>query len=125
MSKEAAVVPDEIAVPLSGAEMRQQVFKNARKPLRRSYPFNGVTMEYVQPTIGSMYGGGGDSEGPTKAFIIKSMIDNTVVPGTNDKVFEVSDYDAIMEMPASGELQEITRIITELLDLNVPDKVKN
>jgi hypothetical protein len=72
-----------------------------------------------------MYSNGGNSEGPTKAFIIKSMIDNSVVPGTNEKVFEESDYDAIMEMPATGELQEVTRIITELLDLNVADKVKN
>jgi hypothetical protein len=127
MSKEAAVeTPVEAEVrAVSSSELRQSIFKNAKKPQRRQYTFNGVQLEYVQPSIGSMYGKNENGDGPSKAFIIKSMIDNTVAPGTDDRVFEDSDYDAIMEMPATGDLQEITKIITELLDLKVDDKVKN
>ena len=126
MSKEAVTTnTTSKEVALSGTSLRQQIFKNAKKPSRREYTFNGVTLEYVQPSIGSMYKTGGNDDGPTKAFIIKSMIYNSVAPGTDEKVFEESDYDAIMEMPATGELQDITRIITELLDLNVGEKAKN
>lgn len=124
MSKETEAAAETTqALVVTGADLRQQIFKNAPKVKRQEYTFNGVALEYIQPTIGSMYKGGGD--GPTKAFIIKSMIDNSVVPGTDERVFEDSDYDAIMEMPATGELQEITRIITEMLDLGVGEKVKN
>ena len=113
------------AVPMpSASEARAQIFANAGKVKKVPYTFNGVELVFVQPHIGKMYGSErAQSEG--KSFIVTAMIENSVVPGTEEKVFTPEDYDSIMEMPLGADMQKITKIITEMYGMNIEDEAKN
>lgn len=113
------------AVAVSASELRSNIFANAKKPERRTFTFNGVQLEYVQPPIGKVFDPNKAGSADNKAFIVQSMIEHSVVPGTNDQVFEASDYDAIMEMPMSGEMSAVVKIVQELMDISIDDKAKN
>lgn len=110
-------------VAVTGVDLRKDFFAKAPKVQRKPYTFNGVSLEFVQPTVGSLINKGDDDT--EKAFFIKAMINHTVAPGTDEKVFDMTDYDALLEMPANGDFQAFTKIVTELMQLNVDEKVKN
>lgn len=117
------VAPQPIPQP-TAAELRAKIFGNAKKPERREFTFNGIQLEFLQPAIGELYSANGsNSEG--KSFIVKAMIDNAVAPGTTDKVFNDADYDGIMEMPMSGDMASVAKIVTELFNIDVGEKAKN
>lgn len=120
----AILTPTETAAPKSAAELRQGIFANAQKQQRRPFTFNGVQVEFLQPLVGSMFNQQSD-DGDKKSFIIMTMIKNTVAPGTSDRVFEDTDYDSIMELPMTAEIQQVTTIVQELMNIGVGDKVKN
>lgn len=115
---------EEAVLVESGASTRAKIFANAGKIKKVPYSFNGVDLVFVQPHIGKMYGSErAQAEG--KSFIVTAMIENTVVPGTSEKVFTFEDYDSIMEMPLGPDMQKITKIITEMYGMNVEEEAKN
>ena len=114
-----------VALPLvqDAASLRANFFKNKKAIRREEYFFNGTKLEFVQPTVGDMVNkSDSDTE---RAFFIRAMINHTVVPGTDEKVFDDSDYEALLELPADGDFQAFTKIVTSLMDLNVGDAAKN
>jgi hypothetical protein len=114
---------EKVVEVVSGVDARKNFFANAPKIQRRLFEYNGVALEFVQPTVGSLVNKSDDDT--EKAFFIRAMINHTVVPGTNEKVFDMTDYDSLLELPADGDFQNFTKIVTELMNLNVDEKVKN
>jgi hypothetical protein len=53
------------------------------------------------------------------------LIGYSYVPGTDERVFDESDYDDLVNMPLNSSFQAAVRQISETLDLKVDDKVKN
>lgn len=128
MSKNTNATPLEGEIstgPLSAAEVRSSIFAKAGQLERRPFTFNGVSLEFLQPKVGSMFNQTADESGEAKSFIVMTMIKNTVAPGTTERVFEDTDYDSIMEMPMTGEIQQVTTIINELMGIGIDDKAKN
>ena len=116
-------VADSMPLVQDAASLRSQFFKNKKVIRRETYTFNGVKMEFVQPTVGDMLNKqDSDTE---RAFFIRAMIQHSVVPGTDEKVFDDSDYEALLELPADGDFQAFTKIVTSLMDLNVGEAAKN
>lgn len=110
--------------PMKAGDARLKFFQAAEKVKQVPFTFNGVDMEFIQPTVGALMNRQ-NAEGDERSFLIRTLIENTVLPGTKERIFEDSDYDSLMEMPANGEFQTVMKILTNAMDLNVDDKVKN
>jgi len=86
---------------------------------------SGFEVEVRQPTVGAQL----DliEQPDQKKRMLRVFVDNVFVPGTNEKVFEEGDYEAMMLIPASGDYQKIMTAMTELMDLNkaTTDAAKN
>lgn len=97
-------------------------FKNVIKK------YNGVDVEFRQPTIRSrntlntICSKVNKEDGTVTVdvfeFLVWAVIQNTFVPGTNEKVYEASDYDSLVENPAGGFMDEFGAIAAELVNVD-------
>lgn len=76
----------------------------------------GFEVEVRQPTVG---------EGlemammeDVKSRILRMFTDHVYVPGTDEKVFDDSDAEILMQQPNAGDYKAIQEAINELMDLN-------
>lgn len=93
--------------------------------------FNGTKVEIRQPSYRerkeimsrSKSGEGID----TFEFLIWSIIENTYLEGTNEKVFEDTDYDILMGKPAGGFIDKFGEVAANLMNVeeDVGEKAKN
>lgn len=92
---------------------------------RKSIQLFGEEVEVQQPNIGDIINAG-TNETDT---IIDWMIEYIYVPGTNDKVFEMTDRDALLQLPYGAEAKKFTNAFRELsgedLAQAVEDQAKN
>ena len=60
-------------------------------------------------------------------FLVWSTIYSAYVPNTNERVFEETDYDTLIEMPTGSFVDEFADKIAELMNVkkDVEDEVKN
>lgn len=114
----------EVVRKLSRAEMREIMFSPektvaARTPLK----FNGIDLEWQRPSVQEL-AEAQDARGD-RNFMVSMIISYSFVPGTEEKVFEDSDYGVIMKMPYSDEYGNAVQTIFKALNLKVDEKVKN
>ena len=98
-------------------ELRAQIFSSeSRKPEAKVIEFFGSEVEVRQPSLSTILGAqtGNKSERDT---IIVMIIDQTFVPGTNEKVFESADRDQLVSMPYGTDMNRMSRALNELTDL--------
>lgn len=119
------VEADRVAEPkkMNRAERRALFFheKHSKvKPVEMSW--NGINFEWRAPTILETQRVKSE-EG--QHFMVRMLIDNSYLEGTDEKLFEDDDYDKLVNMPLSGEFSKIVGKISEVLDLKVEAKAKN
>lgn len=106
----------------SRSELRDKIFATKNTTLKsETYTFNGVLVEFRQPTtVGFM-----EARDDGQNQLINLMIRNSFIPGTNERVFEDADFETLSNMPMSKDVIEIIRIMNDVMDLKVEEKVKN
>lgn len=84
-----------------------------------------VTVEVRQPSLvqrNKLVKGAGDDQMRLVALLTISQV---YVPGTNERVFEETDYDSLLETPAGGFVDQFAEVAMELMNLNVEEQRKN
>lgn len=85
--------------------------------------FNGVDLELRQPSVDQFISA--QSEGDSKAFMVKMLIDYSYIAGTDEKPFDAADYDQLVAMPMNASWTNVINAIQKLMDIKIEDKVKN
>ena len=130
MSKHDDTAPNDLAKAppqLTAAQARQKIIAGS-EPNKVSHTFKGVSVELRQPTITQFLTTNQTAEGEERnqaRVTIKMIIEYTYLEGTDDKLFEDADLDALLNMPMSGEFFEMISKMNDLLDIKVDSKVKN
>lgn len=83
----------------------------------------GVKLELRQPSMGEILDMQAMAE--TKQRVIHSLINYCYVPGTNEKVFDTTDTDALLARPFGKEFAEIQLAIAELTTLDIEQEKGN
>ena len=107
---------------------------------RESVTINGVSVEVVQPTLQqrgdirkkatkfSVESDDSDKSAAKMDFDITEMqlhgvIELTVVPGTNERVFSATDIDELRNQPCGGWFDDLSAVAIRLLNVTA-DKAK-
>lgn len=100
-------------------KLRSKVFSEKAKVILIDLD-DGQQIEVRQPTIGMLL----DvvSLEDLKSRMSQMLIKTCYVPGTNEKVFDESDKDILMELPQGGVYQKL--IDTIQANMNLPAKVE-
>lgn len=111
---------DEEAVPHkpSRNELRKAIF--AARPVRtKLVMFYGQQIEIRQPKMGDILAA--QAQDDREQGIINILISYAYVPGTDEKVFEEGDADAIKEMGFGADFTAVSQAFAELTDVNFLD----
>lgn len=92
--------------------LRSRIFSARAKA--KIVTYNGVEIEVRQPSLKSVIEG---NDGDNKQATVRMLIENCFVPGTEEKIFEDTDYDSLLAMPFSSEWVAMSEAITELTGL--------
>lgn len=129
----AAVVP--IKKPMTRADLLGTVFSDVN--MRRKTEivnFCGVDVEVRQPLLKEVFAeadrqkadrakGVDDSE---RKLIIKVLLEDTYIPGTEEHLFDESHVDSLSSMPYSKSFTDLLRAYERLSGGgNIEEKVKN
>lgn len=94
--------------------------------------YNGVKVEIRQPTMKSrreIMNRAQDEKGKTDLFefLVWAVIENTYVEGSDEKVFEDTDYESLMSRPAGGFMDKFGEVAASLMNVeeDVAEKAKN
>ena len=101
--------------------------------------YNGVKVEIRQPTIEERallnqrciteYDNGPDRDPTVKfdhfEFFMWSIIQNTYVPGTDERVFEDTDYAVLKKLPTGSFMDVFQEPAARLMNVNVDVKKKD
>lgn len=116
----------KMAPPPSRDELRKKFFseKNTKvAPVELSW--NGISFEWRRPTISQIQAARDANEDGSRNFIVDMIIGYSFIEGTDEKLFDESDYETVINMPFSGEFQEIVTKIGSSVNMNVEEKAKN
>jgi len=85
-----------------------------------------IQIEVRQPTVGDLLKGI-DNPDQKGGLMIQSVIDHCYVPGTNERVFEPEDIEALQAMPFGDSWLKITKALDGLMDYDrgVKEAAKN
>lgn len=115
-------------------EIRSKTVGSKKNFRKETLLYNGMEIEFRQPTVrlrkeihdkSKVEGAEDATSVDIWAYMVWSVIYCSFVPGTDEKVFEAGDYENLMEQPAGGFVDEFSTKISELLNVNVEDKLKN
>jgi hypothetical protein len=101
------------AAPLTRDQIREKVF--GAKAESKIIDFFGAQVELRQPTVGvTMEMRQGTPEQATSQM----LINYTFVPGTQEKVFEEADAEAIMQLPFGPDMNRYTTEVNKLVGIS-------
>lgn len=98
--------------------LRDQIRKNvfdAKPEVRAVEDFFGSTVELRQPELGVVLNMRKDDE---TSQVARMLIDYTYVPGTDEKVFEEADVDAIQKIPFGPQMKNYIDQMNTLLGVD-------
>lgn len=98
---------------MSRDSIRAKLLGSARKI--KIVQVNDVEIEVRQPCVGDMMSLTAD-EGGKRDMMIRSIVENCYVPGTNEKVFDDTDMDGLRSMPFGDAWLTLTKTLDELMD---------
>lgn len=105
-------------------ELRAAIFDSKSKQRKsKEIELFGQKVDIRQPTVGQVSKMANRTD--NVSAIVQILIEYAYVPGTDDKVFEDSDRDSLMDMPTGKWLDDLNKAITELTGINVETDVKN
>lgn len=117
---------EPIAAMPSRDSLRAKIFSGSNSKKRSvTFNFNGVDLEWRQPSIREVQTAQADTGAGEGNFMTTLLISHTFIPGTEERVFEEADRDSLENMPFGGDWQRTIKSISDLLDLSVEDKAKN
>jgi hypothetical protein len=120
MSEDTKAVP----VPPSRDQIRAAIFAEKVKSQIVTLP-NGIEVEVRQPKAGEMLDA--IAEQDLKKRMARTLMSSCYIPGTNEKLFELADYDSLMQLPHNGGSYEalLNAANTFVLDTQVQEARKN
>ncbi len=86
-------------------DIRTAIFSNTNFK-REGFNFLGQDLELRQPTVGQIGRLADDKN--NKNRLIQIIIDSAYLPGTDEKVFTVADYDSLLEVPGGDWISNFT-----------------
>jgi len=97
--------------------IRAAIFAN--KPKSEIVDFLGTKVEVRQPPLGVILDRSGDSDGDAeigdnRGNTVKMFCQYIFVPGTNEKVFEPSDFEGLMELPFGPDFNKLQGVVNRL-----------
>ncbi len=103
-------------------ELRGKIFasKNFRK---EEITLFGAIVELRQPTLGQILEA--QEQEDRKVALLKLLVEYCFVPGTEERVFEEADLDAIMNMPFSKDVEKLNEVMLGLTNIDVLGAEKN
>ena len=85
--------------------------------------FFGTQVEIRQPSLGEILLA---EEAATKSEqAVAMVVKYCYVPGTDEKVFEDSDYEALLQLPFGEDFVRVQKAIAQLSDVNVGKALGN
>jgi hypothetical protein len=110
MSGNKSNTPAPTAAPPSRDEIRAKIF--GAKPECKEIVFFGTTIELRQPALGVIME---QRENDIREAGVMMLLSNAFVPGTNDRVFEPADEEAIRMLPMGPDLKRLFDTVNVLL----------
>jgi len=99
-------------------EVRAKIFSSENKRFKtKTIDLFGAPVELRQPTLGMILEA--QQSGDRKLSLMRLLVDYCYVPGTEEKVFELTDMDSLMAMPFSEDLMRVNTTIAELTNIDV------
>jgi len=92
---------------------------------RREVSMFGNIIEIRQPSVAQLQTLLDTSSESKKNASILSLIEFSYVPGTDDKVFDIADYDGLLNLPMGAWFTEFNTAWSELSDLNMEEAEGN
>ena len=102
-------------------ELRSAAFKSTPRK-RDEIEINGVKFEIVQPLVKDREEIADKADGNQTKLLIYAVIAMTVVPGTDEKVFEDSDYETFRNQAVGGVLDNIAEKVLAFLNVEKDTK---
>jgi len=84
----------------------------------------GMEVEVRQPSVGQLMSLT-DGSDTSRNAAVNAMIEFCYVPGTNDKVFEVTDYDSLLGLPMGPWFVAFQEVWAELASIDVGEAEGN
>jgi hypothetical protein len=110
---------------LTRDQMREKIFSsnNPERNVRKLITLYGVEVELRRATLGAILDRQDDTN--RKKALVNMMCQYCYVPGTDDKVFEETDFDSILNLPFNNDLAALNQAILELNSIDVMGQEKN
>lgn len=94
----------------------------------KEFDYDGIKVEFRQPNLKDRQmlinkAKSKDGDFDFVEFLVWSVISNTYVPGTDERVFEAADYDSMVGKPTGSFVDKFGAEIAEIM--NVEDDAKN
>lgn len=99
----------------------RRVLLGTKERKREKITIFGTELELVQQTLGEVLS---MDTSDTKNSVVDILIRTCYIPGTNERVFEESDKDEILNWPMDSWLPNVTSAVEKLNGINVEDARK-
>jgi hypothetical protein len=98
--------------------IREQIVNSPKgKPASKIVTFLGADIELRSPTLASILEQP-QSESEGRTAVVKQLIDNAYVPGTDELIFEESDMEMLLGLAYSDDLAKVFTTMTEFITPN-------
>lgn len=104
----------------SSSSMKKQLrdkILNTRPNATKTVSLFGNSVELKQPTIGELLAL--QELANNKERIVAVMLNHCYVPGTNDKIFEPEDGEALLALPFSEDITRVQEAFGDLTDIDL------
>ncbi|MEE8599296.1 MAG: hypothetical protein V3S69_07320 [Dehalococcoidales bacterium] len=116
-ANEAEVVDEKALVPMTRDEMRAKLLGDKHLAKTTLVTLFGVELELRQPTLGAILAS--REVGDVKVRTTDVFINYAYVPGTDERVFEDTDRDLILNWPFTEELVQVQEAIADLTGIDL------
>lgn len=107
-------------------ELRAKIFSAENRKLKtKVIELLGTTVEIRQPTLAQINKLSKMSADDKIPALIRIMVEYCYVPGTTEKVFELSDAESLSTLPSGKWLSDFNAAVEELTGVNVKEAEKN
>jgi len=107
------------APTLTRDEIRAQLIGTRHEAKRERVTLFGVEVDLRQPTLASILDAREEDDERTRTTDV--FLNYAFVPGTDERVFEEGDRDAILNWPFTEELMEVQIVIARLTGIDLAD----
>lgn len=105
-------------------QLRAKVFSSENTVFKRkALTYKGAELEIKQPSLEEVTGMFDQPDSTSRAIYL--LIHLAYIPGTDERVFEDTDFDTLKAMPYGPEMTDIQDMISEFFRGNAKEAEKN